>query len=110
MSELIQPILVFRGFEGEMAVAMLQVDTSRVQAETEAAFLMETEPLMAQFAAQSATVSVLMVPVDGLDSAVDALFAGLAVHSVDCDCQVHDEWAGHETPGICKGECDQHGV
>lgn len=105
MSELIQPVLLMSTSIGNVAVE-LQIDLTREEAETEAAYYIHTAPLDIDIY----TATVLMLHADMVESAMESLIAGLAVHSVDCDCDLHDEWAGHETPGICKGECDQHGV
>lgn len=86
----VRPLLVFRGFDGEVAVMPLQIDLSRREAEDEAAYLIHTDELAGKFADISATVTVLLVDEDGRDTAIDALFAGLAVHSLDCDCQDED--------------------
>jgi len=86
MSDLIQPMLVMETSIGAVAVA-LQIDTTREEAETEAAYILHTAPDdVVVFRA-----TVLMLNAETASDAVDAWAAGLPVHSVDCDCEETQE-------------------
>jgi hypothetical protein len=85
MSELIQPMLVMETNIGAVAVA-LQLDLTREEAETEAAYILHTAP--DDVVVYRATV--LMLAQDTAPDAIDAWAAGLPVHSVDCDCEEVD--------------------
>ena len=86
MSELVQPVLFMQDTDGVGYAVKLQIDLTRDEAETEAAYYLHTAP--PEIAIERATV--VMLAADMADAGIDAWAAGLPVHSLDCDCDLED--------------------